>query len=55
MSIIVSAKTNKKATLKLISHISTFLFEEDCGELNRNEKLKRMLREVNKELQESIK
>lgn len=55
MSIKISTKTNKKATLKLISHISTFLFEEDCGELKYKDKLKRMLREVNKELQESIK
>lgn len=55
MSIKVSAKTNKKATLKLISHISSFLFEEEYGELNHNEKLKRMLREVNKELHENIK
>lgn len=55
MSIKLSINTNKRATLKLINHISSFLFEQDCGELRYNEKLKQVLKNTNKELMESIK
>lgn len=54
MSVNLSVKTNKKATLKLINHISSFLFEQDCGELYRNEKLKQILRDTNKSLMENL-
>jgi hypothetical protein len=54
MSIKLSINTNKKATLKLINHISSFLFEQDHGELYRNEKLKQILRDTNKALMENL-
>lgn len=54
MSIKLSINTNKKETLKLINHISSFLFEQDHGELYRNEKLKQILRDTNKALMENL-
>ena len=40
MGIRISAKTNKSATLKLINHISSYLFEEECGEFRGQSKAK---------------
>lgn len=50
MSINLSVKTNKKATLKLINHISSFLFEQEYGELAGQGELKNALKEINKKL-----
>lgn len=34
MGIRISKKTNKPATLKLINHITSYLFEQQYGEFN---------------------
>ena len=34
MGINISCKTNKKASLRLLNQINSFLFEEQYGELN---------------------
>ena len=55
MSINISCKTNKKASLKLLNHINSFLFEEQCGELNRApEIVKKRLKLAAKGLSELI-
>jgi hypothetical protein len=54
MSISLLAKTNKKATLKLVNHISSFLFEQECGELAGQKELTASLKAVNKKLAESL-
>lgn len=50
MSINLSVKTNKKATLKLVNHISSFLLEQEYGELAGQGELKNALKEINKKL-----
>lgn len=54
MSISLLAKTNKKATLKLVNHISSFLFEQEYGELVGQKELTASLKAVNKKLAESL-
>lgn len=54
MSIKLSAKTNKKETLKLVNHISSFLFEQEYGELAGQRELMTSLKDVNKKLAESL-
>lgn len=54
MSIKLSAKTNKKETLKLVNHISSFLFEQEYGELAGQRELMTSLKEVNKKLAEIL-
>ena len=41
-----TCKTKAKASLKLFNHISTYLFEQEYGDLDRNEKAKSLLREA---------
>lgn len=38
MGIRISKKTNKPATLKLVNHITSYLFEEECGEFRNQSK-----------------
>lgn len=40
MGIRISTKTSKQATLKLVSHISSYLFEEECGEFRGQSRAK---------------
>lgn len=40
MSIKVSKKTSKPATLKLVNHILSYIFEEECGEFRGQSKAK---------------
>jgi hypothetical protein len=54
MSIKLSAKTNKKATLKLVNHISSFLFEQEYEELVGQRELIASLKAINKKLMESL-
>lgn len=54
MSITYSCKTKAKASLKLYNHISTFLFEQEYGDLNNNSRAKNSLIEARKALAEII-
>ena len=54
MSINLSVKTNKKETLKLVNHISSFLFEQEYGELAGQGELKNALKEINKKLMKML-
>lgn len=54
MSITYSCKTKAKASLKLYNHISTFLFEQEYGDLNNNSRAKNSLIEAKKALAEII-
>lgn len=53
MGIQISTKTNMKETLKLLNHITTYLFEQECMELKQfkptqKEKLKSVCRMLSK-------
>ena len=50
-----SCKTNKRASLKLMNEINSFLFEQDCGELrNAPEIVRKRLRLAAKGLSEIL-
>lgn len=51
----ISCKTQAKASLKLYNQISSFLFEQECGELRNNSKATEALKKARKELAEIIK
>lgn len=50
MGIRISSKSNKKATLKIINSISSYLFEQQYGELDGNTDLQEDLRDILKKL-----
>lgn len=54
MGINYSCKTKAKASLNLFNQISSFLFEQEYGELNGNSKAKSALTEAKKVLAEII-
>lgn len=54
MSINLSVKTNKKETLKLVNHISSFLFEQEYGELAGQLEIKNALKDINKKLMKML-
>lgn len=56
MGIRVTTKTNKKATLKMYNSLSSFLFEQECGELaSATSEQKKILRDAHKVLGDLIK
>lgn len=55
MGINFNCKTKAKATLKLYSCISTYLFEQECNELNGNSSARDALIKANKALADIIK
>lgn len=54
MGINYSCKTKAKASLSLFNQISSFLFEQEYGELNGNSKAKNALTEAKKALAEIV-
>lgn len=40
MGIRLTKKTSKPATMKLVNHIISYLFEEECGEFRGQSKVK---------------
>lgn len=54
MGLTYSCKTNAKASLKLFNQISSFLFEQEYGELKGNNKAKEALTQARKELSDII-
>lgn len=48
-------KTKNKEGLKLLNHINSYLFEQECGELSGNAKAKTALKEASKALSELVK
>lgn len=55
MGVRLSTKTKNKESLKLLNHINSYLFEQECGELFGNAKVKTALKEACKALSELIK
>lgn len=49
MGIRISKKTSRPATLKLINHIASYLFEQQYGEFNKqsDEKAQAFLKQLN--------
>lgn len=54
MGINYSWKTKAKASLKLYNHISSFLFEEEYGEIENNNEVKEALSKAKKALAKVI-
>ena len=54
MGIRITGKSNKKATLKIISAISSYLFEQEYGELDGNIDLQEDLRDILKKLNKIV-
>lgn len=54
MGINYTCKTKAKASLRLYNQISSFLFEQEFGELKDNPKIKLALQEANRHLAEII-
>ena len=54
MGIRITSKSNKKATLKIISDISSYLFEQQYGELDGNTDLQEDLRDILKKLNKIV-
>ena len=54
MGINYTCKTKAKASLRLYNQISSFLFEQEFGELKDNPKAKLSLQEANRHLAEII-
>ena len=55
MSIKYDCRTKAKASLKLYNQISSFLFEQEFGELNNNPKAKLALQEAKRHLLDIVK
>ncbi len=54
MGVRLSTKTKNKEGLKLLNHINSYLFEQECGELSGNAKVKTALKEASKALSELV-
>ena len=54
MCIRITGKSNKKATLKIISAISSYLFEQQYDELDGNIDLQEDLRDILKKLNKIV-
>ena len=54
MGIQVHCKSKKQATLKIISAISSYLFEQEYGELDGNIDLQEDLRDILKKLNKIV-
>lgn len=54
MGIRISSSSKAKASLRLLSHISTYMFEEEYGEMKGNPKIRKVLDEARKTLSEII-
>ena len=54
MSIKLTVNTKAKATLKLYNQLTSYLFEQEYGDLRYNEKLKKQLQETAKELKKIL-
>ena len=55
MGINISSKTKAKASLKLYNQISSYMFEQELGEMKGNSRIKNVLDEAKKTLAEIIK